>query len=643
MRIAITLVLLTLAVLSAPAPAAAQGTIDFDQYEHCLVILSGSFPDDICLHLEVRYTVPGQATLGFHWPKLDYERAVERWVNTDILGNVTDDYYVWGYTYTHPDPDSETYEDRRYVTYERNAAGAGVGTIVGLLREAWHNPFPPPRRVLEYLKLAPILRKRDGTRFDDELRISILTFTVYFPFRAKDAVGVVGLPRTPGACDGFSNAPCFTAPPGGNVWRGIETAAAAVALREGSDYSSIANRLIDTVCEAAPMDFPSVCRARPDVGLFFRSEDPVVIDFTHYDGGFWWPDVTGRGGTTTLYVDAVERAGVGGTIRADNVSVPPPLQVALKYTLSSTAASVPEGGSVGLTATANAPVPADTVVTLVRDGSSTAGLDDYAIEPETITITAGQLSGTATLTAMDDEQPEGEESLTLTGWVGDVAAGTVTIIVTDNDRTDGERAALVALYNASGGSSWVNNTNWLSGRPIALWYGVATDGEGRVTHLRLQNNGLTGVIPRELASLEVVTHLWFNDNDLAGSIPGELGELAHLGHFSVDTNRRLTGSVPPSFGNLRSLWTLRLEETALSGALPQDLTNLRNLRHLSMHDSVLCVPDNEAFRIWVESLSFFSGRYCGAVPAMPPVALLLLGVLVVSAGVRRLVARSFKW
>ena len=202
----------------------------------------------------------------------------------------------------------------------------------------------------------------------------------------------------------------------------------------------------------------------------------------------------------------------------------------------------------------------------------------------------------------------------------------------------GDRATLTALYHATGGAGWNDNTNWLSDEPISTWYGVTTDGGGRVTHLRLQNNGLTGVIPVELASLESVTHLWFNDNDLTGSIPRELGRLANLGHFSVDRNRRLTGPVPPSFGNLSSLWTLRLEETTLSGALPQDLTNLRNLGHLSMHDSLLCAPDNEEFRMWVEALRFFSGRYCGAVPALPPVGALLLGVLVGLLGVGRLAA-----
>ena len=200
-----------------------------------------------------------------------------------------------------------------------------------------------------------------------------------------------------------------------------------------------------------------------------------------------------------------------------------------------------------------------------------------------------------------------------------------------------DRATLTALYNATSGANWYNNTNWNSTAPLDQWHGVQTDNAGSVTHLRLQNNGLTGPIPAELASLEVVTHLWLNDNDLTGAIPSELGGLAHLGHLSLDTNGRLTGPVPPSFANLSTLWTLRLDETGLSGALPQNLTNLRNLQYLSMHGSALCAPDNDDFRTWVRSLNFFSGEFCGRpVPALPLAAFLLLGVLTVFAGVSRL-------
>ena len=48
-----------------------------------------------------------------------------------------------------------------------------------------------------------------------------------------------------------------------------------------------------------------------------------------------------------------------------------------------------------------------------------------------------------------------------------------------------DRAALVALYKATGGANWTNNTNWLTNAPIGQWQGVTTDSQGRVTELNL--------------------------------------------------------------------------------------------------------------------------------------------------------------
>ena len=42
-----------------------------------------------------------------------------------------------------------------------------------------------------------------------------------------------------------------------------------------------------------------------------------------------------------------------------------------------------------------------------------------------------------------------------------------------------DRAALVALYDATGGANWANNTNWLSTEALSEWHGVQTDGNGR--------------------------------------------------------------------------------------------------------------------------------------------------------------------
>ncbi len=48
-----------------------------------------------------------------------------------------------------------------------------------------------------------------------------------------------------------------------------------------------------------------------------------------------------------------------------------------------------------------------------------------------------------------------------------------------------DRAALVALYNATDGPNWPDNANWLTNNPLAEWRGVTTNDEGRVTRLDL--------------------------------------------------------------------------------------------------------------------------------------------------------------
>ncbi len=48
-----------------------------------------------------------------------------------------------------------------------------------------------------------------------------------------------------------------------------------------------------------------------------------------------------------------------------------------------------------------------------------------------------------------------------------------------------DRAALEALYRATGGDGWTDNTNWLTDAPLGNWFGVEAGEDGRVTGLRL--------------------------------------------------------------------------------------------------------------------------------------------------------------
>ncbi len=117
-------------------------------------------------------------------------------------------------------------------------------------------------------------------------------------------------------------------------------------------------------------------------------------------------------------------------------------------------------------------------------------------------------------------------------------AGTGLAQAQTNTSTD--RAALVALYNATDGANWHSNGNWLSNAPMGEWHGVTTDSDGRVTRLWLAGNQLTGSIPAELGNLANLTQLVLDRNQLTGEIPAELGDLSRLWRLGLSFNQ-LTG------------------------------------------------------------------------------------------------------
>ena len=71
-----------------------------------------------------------------------------------------------------------------------------------------------------------------------------------------------------------------------------------------------------------------------------------------------------------------------------------------------------------------------------------------------------------------------------------------------------DRAALVALYNATDGPNWVNNENWLTDAPLGDWSRVQTDASGFVVELNLDRGGLKGMIPPELGNLGNLSRLY---------------------------------------------------------------------------------------------------------------------------------------
>ena len=216
--------------------------------------------------------------------------------------------------------------------------------------------------------------------------------------------------------------------------------------------------------------------------------------------------------------------------------------------------------------------------------------------------------------------------------------------------TPTDRAVLVALYEATNGANWTNNTNWLSDRPLSEWFGVRTDANGRVTHLELVDNGLSGSLPSSLGNLTNLQELglrfnqlsgsppsslgnltnlqelWLGYNQFSGSPPSSLGNLTNLQRLDLSWNQfsgsppsslgnltnlqrldlswnQFSGALPTWLGNLTNLQVLYLAHNNFSGTLPSSLVNLTNLMELALNNTQLCAPTDAGFQAWLQGIA----------------------------------------
>ena len=178
-----------------------------------------------------------------------------------------------------------------------------------------------------------------------------------------------------------------------------------------------------------------------------------------------------------------------------------------------------------------------------------------------------------------------------------------------------DKAALVALYEATDGDNWTNNTHWLSDRPLGEWHGITTDADGRVTWLNLSANQLSGSIPPELGNLTNLKDLNLYSNQLRGPIPPELGNLTNLKELNL-SNNQLSGSIPSELGNLTNLQRLALGGNQLSGSIPPELGNLTNLKDLYLSFNQLSgqIPSELGNLTNLQRLALFANQLSGSTP-----------------------------
>ena len=216
----------------------------------------------------------------------------------------------------------------------------------------------------------------------------------------------------------------------------------------------------------------------------------------------------------------------------------------------------------------------------------------------------------------------GERYVAVLGYGTGTYTLTVSIVDDHGDTAEdggsvaSDRAALVALYNATEGGSWNTRTNWLSDRPIGEWHGVTADSRGRVTALNLVSNSLVGALPAELGDLTNLRTLilWTND-ELTGPIPAWLGDLTNLRWLILGGNG-LTGEIPPELAGLSNLTSLDLRGNGLTGEIPPELASLSNLQRLYLNHNGLTgeIPPELASLSNLTELYLNDNRLTGEIP-----------------------------
>lgn len=110
---------------------------------------------------------------------------------------------------------------------------------------------------------------------------------------------------------------------------------------------------------------------------------------------------------------------------------------------------------------------------------------------------------------------------------------------------------------------------------------------GDLTLLNLEDNKLTGNIPKNLGNCEKLKELYLRNNKLDGEIPSKLGNCTALVRLSLRHNK-LSGRIPKSLFSLKKLKSLKLNNNELEGEIdPQLGKNLNELETFHVHNNHL--------------------------------------------------------
>ena len=142
-----------------------------------------------------------------------------------------------------------------------------------------------------------------------------------------------------------------------------------------------------------------------------------------------------------------------------------------------------------------------------------------------------------------------------------------------------QRYVAATLYMVFTGANWEDNTGWLSGQDVCVWYGVTctiVQGKGAISILKLDNNNLRGWIPPDISVLTYLEEIEFHRNRVGGELPPHLFGMTSLKTLFLDDNR-IQGTVASELGNMVNLEKLTLNSNRMEGTIPTEVGQMESL------------------------------------------------------------------
>ena len=341
-----------------------------------------------------------------------------------------------------------------------------------------------------------------------------------------------------------------------------------------------------------------------------------------------------RSSLTSNLISALPRPGVDGTKAR--------YKACLVLLALGCALAVALVGCGGAAATPDSPESPTTPPSAAPSATSTPASTAVAKSP---TLTPAATASARSLTPAAKAAPTLPAAATPTAAPPPPSSPTATPTPTPAER---DRAALVAIYNATDGPNWTENSNWLSDAPLDQWAGVTTDDAGSVIKLELWTNNLSGELPAELADLVKLEELDVSDNQLSGCLPYIMGrKFYNLNlsgtQFCLEPDRAALVAFFEAAGWDRSRsrygwlsdrpldrWPgvkvdqngyvvgLELGNAIMSGEIPAELGNLTNLQFLDISRNQSLsgeIPAELGNLTSLQSLNLFYSQLSGEIPA----------------------------